>query len=114
MIAPVRVIAALAWAWIAGIHSYNEVLFLGALLGMAGAGNSGTAFVALIAPSLAAASGWGHVFVIALIPLTAVLIFYVIVAKDAPDCPAPRPLTAYLTVLRDKILNFVWMYFLNR
>jgi MFS transporter, NNP family, nitrate/nitrite transporter len=31
-----------------------------------------------------------------------VLIFYVLVAKDAPDCPPPKPLTAYLTVLRDK------------
>lgn len=129
VIAQVLVIAALAWAWIAGIHSYNEVLFLGVLLGIAGAsfaialplasrwyppehqgtalgiagaGNSGTAFAALIAPSLAAAFGWGNVFGIALIPLIAVLIFYVLVAKDAPDCPPPKPLTAYLTVLRDK------------
>ena len=129
VIAQVLVIVALAWAWIAGIHSYNEVLFLGVLLGIAGAsfavalplasrwyppehqgtalgiagaGNSGTAFAALIAPSLAAAFGWGNVFGIALIPLIAVLIFYVIVAKDAPDCPPPKPLTAYLAVLRDK------------
>ena len=129
IIAQVLVIASLAWAWIAGIHSYNEVLFLGVLLGMAGAsfavalplasrwyppehqgtalgiagaGNSGTAFAALIAPSLAAAFGWGNVFGIALIPLIAVLIFYVLVAKDAPDCPPPKPLTAYLAVLRDK------------
>ena len=129
IIAQVLVIASLAWAWIAGIHSYNEVLFLGVLLGMAGAsfavalplasrwyppehqgtalgiagaGNSGTAFAALIAPSLAAAFGWGNVFGIALIPLIAVLIFYVIAAKDAPDCPPPKPLTAYLAVLRDK------------
>ncbi|MBC7709684.1 MAG: NarK/NasA family nitrate transporter [Rhizobacter sp.] len=129
VIAQVLVIASLAWAWIAGIHSYNEVLFLGVLLGIAGAsfaialplasrwyppehqgtalgiagaGNSGTAFAALIAPSLAAAFGWGNVFGIALIPLIAVLIFYVLVAKDAPDCPPPKPLTAYLAVLRDK------------
>lgn len=129
VIAQVLVIASLAWAWIAGIHSYNEVLFLGVLLGIAGAsfaialplasrwyppehqgtalgiagaGNSGTAFAALIAPSLAAAFGWGNVFGIALIPLVAVLIFYVLVAKDAPDCPPPKPLTAYLAVLRDK------------
>lgn len=129
VIAQLLVIAALAWAWVAGIHSYNEVLFLGVLLGIAGAsfavalplasrwyppehqgtalgiagaGNSGTAFAALIAPSLATAFGWGNVFGIALIPLTLVLIFYVIVAKDAPDCPPPKPLTAYLTVLRDK------------
>ena len=128
VIAQILVIAALTWAWIAGIHSYHEVLFLGVLLGIAGAsfavalplasrwyppehqgtalgiagaGNSGTAFAALIAPTLAAAYGWGNVFGIALIPLIAVLIFYVIVAKDAPDCPPPKPLTAYLAVLRD-------------
>ena len=129
VIAQLLVIATLTWAWLAGIHFYGEMLFLGVLLGIAaasfavaipvasrwyppehqgtalgiaGAGNSGTAFAALIAPSLAAAFGWGKVFGIALIPLLAVLIFYVIVAKDAPDCPSPKPLTAYLAVLRDK------------
>jgi MFS transporter, NNP family, nitrate/nitrite transporter len=128
-IAQVIVIIALAWAWLAGIHNYTEVLFLGVLLGVAGAsfavalplasrwyppehqgtalgiagaGNSGTAFAALIAPSLAAAFGWNNVFGIALIPLTLVLGFYWIVAKDAPDCPPPKSLTAYLIVLGDK------------
>jgi len=129
VIAQIIVIFALAWAWLAGIHSYEEVLFLGVLLGVAGAsfavalplasrwyppehqgtalgiagaGNSGTAFAALIAPSLAAAFGWINVFGVALIPLTLVLVFYVLVARDAPDCPPPKPLTAYLTVLRDR------------
>ena len=129
LIAQLLVIAAMLWAWLAGIHSYGEVLFLGVLLGIAGAsfavalplasrwyppehqgtalgiagaGNSGTAFAALLAPSLAAAFGWGNVFGIALIPLTLVLIFYMVVAKDAPDCPPPKPLTAYLTILKDK------------
>lgn len=37
VIAQLLVITALAWAWIAGIHSYNEVLFLGVMLGIAGA-----------------------------------------------------------------------------
>ncbi len=129
LIGQVIVIAALAWAWLAGIHSYTEVLLLGVLLGVAGAsfavalplasrwyppehqgtalgiagaGNSGTAFAALLAPSLAAAFGWNNVFGIALIPLCLVLVFYVVVAKDAPDCPPPKPLRAYFEVLRDK------------
>ena len=129
LIAQLLVIAAMLWAWLAGIHTYGEVLFLGVLLGIAGAsfavalplasrwyppehqgtalgiagaGNYGTAFAALLAPSLAAAFGWGNVFGIALIPLTLVLIFYVVVAKDAPDCPPPKSLTAYLTILKDK------------
>ena len=37
VIAQLLVIAALAWAWVAGIHTYGEVLFLGVLLGIAGA-----------------------------------------------------------------------------
>ena len=129
LIAQLLVIAALLWAWLAGIHSYGEVLFLGALLGIAGAsfavalplasrwyppehqgtalgiagaGNSGTAFAALLAPSLAIAFGWGNVFGIALIPLVLVLIFYGIAAKDSPDCPPAKPFTAYLAVLKDK------------
>jgi MFS transporter, NNP family, nitrate/nitrite transporter len=129
LIGQLIVIAALAWAWLAGIHSYTEVLVLGVLLGVAGAsfavalplasrwyppehqgtalgiagaGNSGTAFAALLAPSLAAAFGWNNVFGIALIPLCLVLVFYMLVAKDAPDCPPPKPLRAYFDVLRDK------------
>ena len=102
VIAQVLVIKELAWAWIAGIHSYNDVLILGVLLGIAGAsfavalpldarwyppehqgtalgiagtGNLRTAFAALIAPSLAAAFGRGTVFGVALIPRVVVLIF---------------------------------------
>jgi len=79
------VIGALAYAWVAGVHSFNEVLVLGVFLGVAGAsfaaalplasrwyppehqgtamgiagaGNSGTAFAALFAPGLAMAFGW--------------------------------------------------------
>ncbi len=127
-IAQILVIAALSWAWLAGIHSYTEVLILGALLGIAGAsfavalplasrwyppehqgtalgiagaGNSGTAFAALFAPTLAAWYGWGNVFGIVLIPLVLVLVGYTFVARDAPDCPAPKKLSEYLSVLKD-------------
>ena len=102
VIAQVLVIKELVWAWIAEIHSYNNMLILGVLLGIAGAsfavallldarwyapehqgtalgiagaGNLGTAFAALIAPSLAAAFRRGNVFGVALIPLVVLLIF---------------------------------------
>ena len=79
-IGQVIVIAGLAWAWLAGIHSYREILILGVMLGfagaafavalplasrwyppqhqgtalgIAGAGNSGTVLAALLAPGLA-------------------------------------------------------------
>jgi len=128
-IGQVVVIAALAYAWHFGIHSYHETLILGGFLGVAGAafavalplasrwyppehqgtalgiagaGNSGTALAALFAPGLAAAFGWVNVFGMALIPLGLVFVFYLVVAKDAPDCPPAKSLGEYLHVLKDK------------
>jgi NNP family nitrate/nitrite transporter-like MFS transporter len=92
------VIAGLLWAWLGNLHSYESLLVLGIILGVAGAafavalplasrwyppetqgtalgvagaGNSGTAFAALFAPSLALAFGWQNVFGLCLIPLRA-------------------------------------------
>ena len=123
------VMAALLYAWQVGIHSYEQTLVFGVFLGVAGAsfavalplasrwypaehqgkalgiagaGNSGTALAALLAPSLAAAYGWGNVFGILLIPLTIVFVIYLIMAKDAPECPPPKRLVEYLAVLKDK------------
>ena len=128
-IGQVIVIASLALAWFVGIHSYAQVLCLGvalgvagasfavalplasrwyppqhqgAALGIAGAGNSGTVLAALFAPGLAVAFGWNNVFGLAVIPLVAVLVIYWVLAKDSPECPAPKPLAAYLQVLKDK------------
>ena len=129
MIGQLIVIAALLIAWYFGIHSYTQVLVLGLALGVAGAsfavalplasrwyppehqgkalgiagaGNSGTVFAALFAPSLAVAYGWSNVFGIAAIPLIITLVVYVWLAKDSPECPPAKPLTEYLKVLRDK------------
>jgi MFS transporter, NNP family, nitrate/nitrite transporter len=128
-IGQIVVMAALLWAWYFGIDSYDEVLVLGIFLGVAGAsfavalplasrwyppehqgtalgiagaGNSGTVFAALFAPSLAVAFGWNNVFGLAVLPLLLAFVVYVFVAKDSPDCPAPKPLSDYLKVLRDK------------
>ena len=125
----VIVIGALLTAWLVGIHSYNQLLMLGvalgvagasfavalplasrwyppehqgAALGIAGAGNSGTVLAALFAPGLAMAFGWNNVFGLAVIPLVIVLVAYLLLAKDSPDCPAPKPLSDYLKVLKDK------------
>ena len=129
LIGQVIVIIALLVAWHFGIHSYTQVLMLGLALGVAGAsfavalplasrwyppehqgkalgiagaGNSGTVFAALLAPGLAVAYGWGNVFGIAVIPLVVALVVYLLLAKDSPECPPPKPLTEYLKVLRDK------------
>ena len=122
------VIAGLAFAWQFGITSYAGTLALGVVLGFAGAsfavalplasrwyppehqgkamgiagmGNSGTVFAALFAALLAKAYGWTNVLGLALIPLTVVFAFYLVVAKDSPDQPAPKPLSAYGAVLKE-------------
>ena len=129
LIGQVVVIAALAIAWYSGVETYHQVLMLGVALGMAGAsfavalplasrwyppehqgtalgiagaGNSGTAISALLAPGLAVAYGWNNVFGLAVIPLIFALVVYTLYAKDSPDCPPSKSLHQYLSVLKDK------------
>jgi len=82
----------------------------GVALGIAGAGNSGTAFAALFAPSLAVAFGWNTVFGLAAIPLAVALAVYLFLAKESPNCPPPQRLADYLSVL--KIGDTWWFMFL--
>jgi NNP family nitrate/nitrite transporter-like MFS transporter len=72
----------------------------GTALGIAGAGNSGTTFAALFAPALAIAFGWRNVIGLAAIPLVIVLALFVVLAKDSPTAPAPKPLATYGRLLR--------------
>ncbi|HWT57485.1 MAG TPA: nitrate/nitrite transporter [Rhizobium sp.] len=116
------VILGLIAAWLFGIHSFGQLLALGCVLGvagasfaialpmvsywyppehqgtalgLAGAGNSGTVFASLFAPSLAIALGWQNVFGLAALPLAAVLLFFLIAAKDSPNSPPPKTLADY-------------------
>ncbi|MDK2126542.1 nitrate/nitrite transporter [Parachitinimonas caeni] len=125
----VVVMLALGAAWYFGIHSLEQALLLGLFLGVAGAsfavalplasqwyppqhqgtamgiagaGNSGTVFAALLAPGLAAAFGWQNVFGFAVIPLAIVFIAFCLLAKNAPERPAPKAIADYLRVLGDK------------
>jgi len=127
-IGQVIVMAALLVVWQLGLHSYEQVLALGialgvagasfavalplasrwyppehqgTALGIAGAGNSGTAIAALIAPALAIAYGATAVFGLAVIPLAITFVAYLLLARDSPECPPPKPLSDYLKVLRD-------------
>ena len=128
-ISQIVVIAGLAFAWWFGVSSYEGTLAVGVILGFAGAsfavslplasrwyppkhqgkamgiagmGNSGTVFASLFAALLAKAYGWTNVFGLALIPLIAVFVFYLIAAKDSPDQPAPKPLSAYAATLKEQ------------
>jgi NNP family nitrate/nitrite transporter-like MFS transporter len=121
------VLSGLGAAWFLGVHSYHQVLALGVVLGVAGAsfavalplasrwyppeyqglalgiagaGNSGTALAALFAPALAQHFGWSNVIGLAMLPLAVAFVVFLIFAKDAPNRPPPKALSEYLTVLR--------------
>lgn len=121
------VIAGLIAAWALDINSYDAVLALGlvlglagasfavalplasswygpehqgAVLGIAGAGNSGTVLAALFAPGLAVSLGWQNVVGLAAAPLTLVLIAFVLLAEDSPNAPLPKLATDYVRLLR--------------
>ena len=123
------VMLALGAAWTFGVHTYQQVLLLGiglgfdgaafavalplasrwyppehqgTAMGIAGAGNSGTVFAALFAPTLALWYGWNSVFGLALIPLALTFVIYALLAKDAPGSNPPKSLSQYLAVLKDK------------
>lgn len=126
-ISQVIVIAGLFVAWMAGVTSFAGTLALGVILGFAGAsfaialplasrwyppehqgkamglagmGNSGTVLAALFAPALAKLFGWNSVLGLACIPLTLVLIAYVVMAKDAPGRAPAKSLTDYFQPLK--------------
>ncbi len=72
----------------------------GLVMGIAGAGNIGTALATFFGPRLDAAWGWHAVFGAALIPLLATFALFAIFVEESPNQPPPRPLSDYLAVLR--------------
>jgi NNP family nitrate/nitrite transporter-like MFS transporter len=131
------VLAGLGLAWFFGVHNYSQTLLLGVLfgvagasfavalplasrwyppehqglaLGIAGAGNSGTALAALFAPSLAKAYGWNNVIGLAALPLLVAFAVFLTLAKEAPNRPAPRKLGEYLDVV--KVADCWWLMLL--
>jgi len=73
----------------------------GLAMGIAGAGNSGTVLASLFAPRLAEVLGWHGVFGLALIPVILTFAVYVLLAKDSPEQPPPKPWRSYFTVLQE-------------
>ena len=131
------VIASLLAAWLVGIKSFEATLaiglalgvagasfavalpmasqwyppdYQGTALGIAGAGNSGTVFAALFAPTLAVDFGWNNVFGLAAIPLAVALAVFVLIARNANQAWAPQKRADYLRVL--KIGDAWWFMFL--
>lgn len=59
--------------------------YKGLAMGIAGAGNSGTAVAALFAPRLAAHYGWRHVYGLAAVAMLLPLLMMIFFAKEPPD-----------------------------
>jgi len=138
LIAQAIVMAGLAYAWLAGLHSMADALILGTLLGfagasfavalpqagrwyppnmqgivmgLAGAGNVGVVLDSLIAPRIARAYGWQSVFGLALIPAIFVFLVYLVWSKDAPIEVKRKKLSDYWRLLRDKDAHWFSFYY---
>jgi len=123
------VIAGLIGAWMIGVHSFQQILLLGVVLGvagasfaialpmvsywyppehqgmalgLAGAGNSGTVLASLFVPGLAVALGWHNVLGLAALPLILVFVLFFFTAKNSPQCPPRKSLEDYRRILRSK------------
>ena len=132
------VIAGLATAWLVGLKNYEATLLMGAVLGfagasfavalpqagrwyppnmqglvlgLAGAGNIGVVIDSLLAPRLAKIYGWQSVFGFALIPAVLVLAAYLIFSKEAPTPVAPKKLSDYFRLFRDKDTHWFCFYY---
>ncbi len=71
-------------------------------MGIAGAGNSGTAIATFFAPRLAATWGWPFVFAFALVPVVLTWVAIWLLARDAPDQPPARSLRQYAATLKTR------------
>jgi NNP family nitrate/nitrite transporter-like MFS transporter len=74
----------------------------GLAMGIAGAGNSGTALATFFGPRLAEQIGWHGVFGLALAPVLITLVVFSLLAKDSPTQPQPQPLSRYAAVLAQR------------
>ncbi len=123
------VVAGLIGAWLLRIDSFQQILMLGVVLGvagasfaialpmvsywyppehqgmalgLAGAGNSGTVLASLFVPTLAVSLGWHNVLGLAALPLIAVFALFFLAAKNSPACPPRKTKADYARILKSK------------
>jgi NNP family nitrate/nitrite transporter-like MFS transporter len=73
--------------------------YKGLAMGIAGAGNSGTALAAFFAPRLAKVYGWNHVYGIAALFMLLPLVVMIVFAKEPPDLEH-RTLREHLSIFK--------------
>ena len=73
----------------------------GLVMGIAGAGNSGTLLATLFAPRIAQHLGWTRAFAFAALPVVLVLVLFFVLAKDSPRQGKPLAWKDYRSVLKE-------------
>jgi NNP family nitrate/nitrite transporter-like MFS transporter len=81
------------------------------VLGIAGAGNSGTIVAALVAPRLAEHIGWHATFAVALVPVALCWMLFATLAKE-PPAPRLRAASNSLAMLREADARWLCLFYL--
>jgi MFS transporter, NNP family, nitrate/nitrite transporter len=84
--------------------------YQGLVMGIAGAGNSGSLVATLFAPRLAERFGWANTFGLMILPVLTVMMLFAVLAKDSPRRSAPPAWRDYAAVLREP--DTFWFAFL--
>ncbi len=80
--------------------------YQGLVMGIAGAGNSGTVLASLFMPRIAAAIGWQAAIGVAILPMALAGLVFFLCARDSSNQPPPKRWADYLAVLREA--DTVW------
>ena len=75
--------------------------YQGLVMGIAGAGNSGTLVATLFAPRLAQKFGWANTFALAMFPVIVVLVLFALLARDSPHRSEPPKWKVIAAILRE-------------
>jgi NNP family nitrate/nitrite transporter-like MFS transporter len=75
--------------------------YQGLVMGIAGAGNSGTLVATLFAPRIAQKFGWNTTFALAMLPVVIVLCLFALLAKDSPRRTLAPKWKDYAALLRE-------------
>lgn len=84
--------------------------YQGLVMGIAGAGNSGSLLATLFAPRLAERFGWSATIGLMIVPVLLVTLVFALLAKDSPRRGAPPAWAEYAAVLKEP--DTYWFAFL--
>jgi len=83
--------------------------YQGLVMGIAGAGNSGTLVATLFAPRLAQEFGYANTFALAMLPVLLVILLFALLARDSPRKGSPLAWSDVRSVLRES--DTAWFCF---